>query len=206
MAPALISLQIKKVCFAEVYVHYINSNALQSERDVVIHIILYSMYILYSVYVCNVYIYNMLPKLYSMYVHAYTSCATYHTLSMPSICQAINTTWCSIRALTVRRHCDVCMQYRSAVLSQPFFIICISDARPITVSMVQSRSVVFTINGSGEVYSCTLSKQTVDITSGQTVQQTGLTPSTNYTVNCRSVNDSCLEATTRFTTSMAHLP
>ena len=136
----------------------------------------------------------------------YASCATYHTLSMPSIYQAINTTWCSIRALTVRRHCDVCMQYRTAVSSQPFFIICISDPRPITVSMVQSRTVVFTINDSGEVYSCTPNNRRVNITSGQTVQLTGLTPNTNYTVNCRSVNDSCLEATTRFTTSMAHLP
>ena len=62
---------------------------------------------------------------------------------------------------------------------------------------VQSRKVNITISGSGEVYSCTLNNQTVNITSGQTVQQTtGLTPNTTYTVNCRSVDDSCLEATT----------
>ena len=141
-----------------------------------------------------------------MYVCAYASCATYHTLSMPSIHQTMNTTWCSMRALTVRRHCDMCIKYRTAVLSQPFFIICISDPRPITVSMVQSRSASITINGSGEVYSCTLNNQRVNITSGQTVQLTGLTQRRRYTVNCYSVNGSCLEATTRFTTSMAHLP
>ena len=61
--------------------------------------------------------------------------------------------------------------------------------------MAQSRKVNVTISGSGEVYTCTLNDQTVDITSGQPVQQTGLAPNTNYTVNCHSVNDSCLEAT-----------
>ena len=61
----------------------------------------------------------------------------------------------------------------------------------------QSRNVNITINGSREVYSCTLNNQTVNITSGQTVQQTtGLTPNTKYTVNCYSADDSCLEATT----------
>ena len=76
----------------------------------------------------------------------------------------------------------------------------ISGRMPITV-LAQSTSVNITISGSGEVYSCTLNDQTVDITSGQTVQQTtGLAPSTNYTINCRSVNDSCSEATATFTT------
>ena len=66
--------------------------------------------------------------------------------------------------------------------------------------MLQSENVSYTINGSGEVYSCTLNNQTMDITSGQTVQLTGLAPNTNYTVNCRSVNGSCLEARATFTT------
>ena len=64
----------------------------------------------------------------------------------------------------------------------------------------QSTSVNITINGSGEVYSCTLNDQTVNITSGQTVQQTGLTPNTKYTVNCHSVKDSCREARATFIT------
>ena len=71
-----------------------------------------------------------------------------------------------------------------------------SGTRHITVSIVQSRKVNITISGSGEVYSCTLNNQTVNITSGQTVQLTGLAPNTTYTVNCYSVDDSCLEATT----------
>ena len=70
---------------------------------------------------------------------------------------------------------------------------------PITV-LAQSTSVNVTINGSGEEYSCTLNDQTVNITSGQTFQQTGLAPSTNYTINCHSVNDSCLGARATFTT------
>ena len=70
---------------------------------------------------------------------------------------------------------------------------------PITV-LAQSTSANITINGSGEVYSCTLNNQTVDITSGQTVQQTGLAPNTTYTVNCHSVKGSCSEARATFTT------
>ena len=70
---------------------------------------------------------------------------------------------------------------------------------PITM-FEQSTSVNITINGSGEVYSCTLNDQTMDITSGQTVQQTGLAPNTKYTVNCHSVDDSCREAKEAFIT------
>ena len=69
----------------------------------------------------------------------------------------------------------------------------------------QSTSVNITISGSGEVYSCTLNNQTVNITSGQTVQQTGLAPSTKYTVNCYSVNDSCREARATFTTGTVYV-
>ena len=77
----------------------------------------------------------------------------------------------------------------------------ISGTSLITVLALQSRKVNITISGSGEVYSCTLNNQTMDITSGQTAaQQTGLTPNTNYTVNCYSVNGRCLEATEAFTT------
>ena len=75
---------------------------------------------------------------------------------------------------------------------------------PITV-LAQSTSVNITISGSGEVYSCTLNNRSVNITSGQTVQRTGLAPNTNYTVNCHSVNDSCLEAKTTFTTGTAYI-
>ena len=82
----------------------------------------------------------------------------------------------------------------------------ISGTRPISMLAAQSTSVNVTISGSGEVYSCTLNNQTVDITSGQTVQQTtGLTPNTNYTVNCYSVNDSCLEARATFTTGTVYI-
>ena len=81
-----------------------------------------------------------------------------------------------------------------------------SGTRHITVSIVQSRKVNITINGSGEVYSCTLNNQTVNITSGQTVQQTGLAPNTNYTVTCYStMSDSCRESRATFTTGTAHL-
>ena len=76
----------------------------------------------------------------------------------------------------------------------------ISGKMPITV-LAQSTSVKVTIYGSGEMYSCTLNNQTVNITSGQTVQLTGLAPNTNYTINCYSVNDnSCLEAKETFIT------
>ena len=78
----------------------------------------------------------------------------------------------------------------------------ISGRMLITV-LAQSTSVNITISGSGEVYTCTLNNQTMDITSGQTVQKTtGLTPNTNYTINCRNVDDSCSEATATFTTGM----
>ena len=70
---------------------------------------------------------------------------------------------------------------------------------PITV-LAQSTSVNITISGSGEVYSCTLNNQTVDITSGQPVQLTGLAPNTKYKINCHSVDDSCLEAEETFIT------
>ena len=80
----------------------------------------------------------------------------------------------------------------------------ISGTRPITM-LAQSTSANITINGSGEVYSCTLNNQTVNITSGQTVQLTGLTPNTKYKVTCHSVNDSCREARATFTTGTAYI-
>ena len=64
----------------------------------------------------------------------------------------------------------------------------------------QSTNVNIIINGSGEVYSCTLNNQKVNITSGQPDQLTELAPNTTYTINCHSVNDSCLEARANFTT------
>ena len=64
----------------------------------------------------------------------------------------------------------------------------------------QSTTINIIINGSGEVYTCTLNKKKVNITSGQPDQLTGLAPNTTYTINCHSVNDSCLEATANFTT------
>ena len=88
--------------------------------------------------------------------------------------------------------------YITADLFHPTFNI--SGRMPITV-LAQSTSVNITINGSGEVYTCTLNNQTMDITSGQpAAQQTGLTPNTSYTVNCHSVNGRCREATEAFTT------
>ena len=81
----------------------------------------------------------------------------------------------------------------------------ISGRMPITV-LAQSTSVNVTINGSGEVYNCTLNDQTVNITSDHSVQQTtGLAPNTTYTVNCHSVDDSCLEATATFSTGTVYV-
>ena len=86
----------------------------------------------------------------------------------------------------------------------PCPIAIILGTRPITV-LAQSTSVNITINGNGEVYTCTLNNQTMDITSGQTVQLTGLAPNTKHTVNCHSVNGSCLEARATFTTGTAYV-
>ena len=71
---------------------------------------------------------------------------------------------------------------------------------PITVSMVQSTNVIIKIDGKDEMYSCTLNNQKVKITAGQPVPQTGLAPNTTYTVNCHTVDDSCLEAKVNITT------
>ena len=96
-------------------------------------------------------------------------------------------------------------EYEYIIADLIHYTVNISGRMPITV-LAQSTNVTITINGSGEVYSCTLNDQTVHITSGQTVQQTGLTPNTTYTVNCHSVNDSCLEATTTtFTTGTVYV-
>ena len=75
----------------------------------------------------------------------------------------------------------------------------------ITVSVVQSTNANITVSGSGEVYSCTLNNQKVNITSGQPVQLTGLAPNTTYTINCHRVDDSCLEATENFTTGTVYI-
>ena len=76
----------------------------------------------------------------------------------------------------------------------------VSGKTPITVLAEQSTNVNITINGRGEVYNCTLNNQKVNITAGQPVQLTGLAPNTTYTINCHSVDGSCLEATATFTT------
>ena len=68
----------------------------------------------------------------------------------------------------------------------------------------QSTKVNITINGIGEVYSCTLNNQIVNIISGQPDQLTGLAPNTTYTIKCHSVDDSCLEATATFTTGTVY--
>ena len=80
----------------------------------------------------------------------------------------------------------------------------ISGRMPITV-LAQSTSVNVIISGSGEVYNCTLNDQTVNITSGQPVQQTGLAQNTTYTVTCYGVNDSCREARATFTTGTVYV-
>ena len=80
--------------------------------------------------------------------------------------------------------------------------ITLSEKKPIAVSvlMPQSTTVNITINSSGEVYSCTLNNQKMNITSGQPDQLTGLAPNTTYTINCHSVDDRCTEAAANFTT------
>ena len=81
----------------------------------------------------------------------------------------------------------------------------ISGRMPITV-LAQSTSVNVIISGSGEVYTCTVNNQTVNITSGQPAAQlTGLSPNTKYTVTCYGMNDSCLEARATFTTGTVYV-
>ena len=113
---------------------------------------------------------------------------------------AIEAAWPYVIIYTLKVH-DYIVRCEYAYIIADLFhpTVNISGRMLITV-LAQSTSVNITINGIGEVYTCTLNNQTVNITSGQTVQQTGLIPNTKYTVNCRSVDDSCREATaTTFT-------
>ena len=112
----------------------------------------------------------------------------------------------TVRALTMCGDIFMYMYIVSAVHALSYIcfapLLNLSGRTLITVSMVQSTNVIITINGTGEMYSCTINNKKVNITEGQPVQWTGLAPNTTYTLNCHSVVDSCLEANTAFTTGM----
>ena len=91
----------------------------------------------------------------------------------------------------------ICMQIHTTVCPTVTLL-----GMDVSVLALQSTTVNITISGRGEVYNCTLNNMKVNITSGQPVLVTGLAPNTTYTINCHSVDDSCLEEVTTFTTGM----
>ena len=71
------------------------------------------------------------------------------------------------------------------------------------MSSLQTTNVTVTVMDTTEeilMYNCTVNNQSFMIIAGRPTAVPGFESNTMYTINCHSVNDSCLEAKETFTT------